>query len=141
MSDCPLCADDGGLLLHRDALYRVVRVTDTPAHPVFYRVIVNSHVAEMSELPREQRIALMEAVNTVETVLRRELRPAKINLASLGNVVPHLHWHVIARFEGDAQWPAPIWAPAQREGALRPLLVPLAALDASICAALVQGAP
>ena len=50
--------------------------------------------------------------------MRRVLRPAKINLASLGNVVPHLHWHVIARFADDACFPAPIWAPARREAAV-----------------------
>ena len=49
-------------------------------------------------------------VYQVEAAMRQVFRPAKINLASLGNVVPHLHWHVIARFENDANFPAPIWA-------------------------------
>jgi diadenosine tetraphosphate (Ap4A) HIT family hydrolase len=135
-SSCPLCSADGGLLIHRDALLRVVRVTDTPDHPAFYRVIVNAHVAEMSELPPAQAAALMNAVLQVERQLLAELRPAKINLASLGNVVPHLHWHVIARFADDAQFPAPIWAPPQRQRDLTGLLAKLPALDAALTQAL-----
>ena len=60
----------------------------------------------------------MNAVYRVEAAMRQVFRPAKINLASLGNVVPHLHWHVIARFDNDANFPAPIWAPAQRKAAM-----------------------
>lgn len=141
MTDCPLCASDGGLLLFRNALLRLVRVTDTPDHPAFYRVILNRHVAEFSQLPGAERVALMEAVTTVERLMIEWLQPTKINLASLGNVVPHLHWHVIARFADDAQFPAPIWAPAQRQrdtGALRSRL-PL--LDGALQAALAEAAP
>lgn len=135
---CPLCTDDGGHLLHRDALLRVVRVTDTPAHPAFYRVIVNAHVAEFSDLDATERLALMDAVVAVEQVLLRELAPAKINLASLGNVVPHLHWHVIARFADDAQFPAPIWAPAVRERFTGALLAQLPAVDEALRTRLSQ---
>jgi len=136
VSACPLCQADGGLLLHRDALLRVVRVTDTPAHPAFYRVILNAHVAEFSALPAPERQRLMDAVVAVEQVLIEQLRPSKINLASLGNVVPHLHWHVIARFADDAQFPAPIWASAVRERDTADLLSRLPALDAAVRAAL-----
>lgn len=138
MSDCPLCASDGGLLIHRDALLRVVRVLDTPDHPAFYRVILNRHVAEFSELPPPERTALMETVVRVERLLLAELKPAKVNVASLGNVVPHLHWHVIARFTDDAQFPAPIWAPAQRSRDVSGLQARLPALDAALLAALGQ---
>lgn len=136
MPNCPLCASDGGLLIHRDALLRVVRVLDTPEHPAFYRVILNRHVAEFSQLPTAERISLMEAVSTVERLLLSELQPAKVNLASLGNVVPHLHWHVIARFADDAQFPAPIWAPPQRTRDATALLARLPALDQALQAAL-----
>ena len=135
MTACPLCAEAGGVELFRDALLRVVRVTDTPAHPVFYRVIVQRHVAEFSELSRPEREQVMEAVVAVERVLLQLLKPTKVNLASLGNVVPHLHWHVIARAVDDAQFPAPIWAPAVRErnsAALAAWQEALPALDAAI---------
>lgn len=141
MNSCPLCAADGGLTIHRDALLRVVRVTDTPEHPAFYRVILNAHVAEFSTLAAPERARLMEAVVAVERVLIAALRPTKINLASLGNVVPHLHWHVIARFEDDAQFPAPIWAAAQRSrpaAALQALQAQLPALDEKVGVALAS---
>jgi diadenosine tetraphosphate (Ap4A) HIT family hydrolase len=57
----------------------------------------------------------MAIVFAVEQVLRELLQPEKINLASLGNQVPHLHWHVIPRFSDDAHFPDPIWAPRKRE--------------------------
>jgi diadenosine tetraphosphate (Ap4A) HIT family hydrolase len=55
------------------------------------------------------------------------MNPDKINLASLGNVVPHLHWHVIPRFADDAHFPSPVWAQAQRPSSQvdqRALLLP-----------------
>ncbi len=128
-------------MIHRDALLRVVRVTDTPEHPAFYRVILNAHVAEFSALAAPERARLMDAVVAVERVLIGALRPAKINLASLGNVVPHLHWHVIARFEDDAQFPAPIWAAAQRNRAtqaLQALQAQLPALDGQLARAVAS---
>lgn len=133
--DCPLCREEGGLLLLRRPLWRVVRVMDTPAFPAFYRLIWNAHVAEFSDLSAAERLACMEAVSAIEQVLRERLQPTKINLASLGNVVPHLHWHVIARFAEDSHFPNPIWGEARRPVALPPGL-DLPALDAAVLAAL-----
>lgn len=109
---CPLCRDEGGDLLWRDGFLRVVLAPE-PDHPGFCRVILNRHVAEMTDLDEVERIRLMRAVFSVEQALRECLAPDKINLASLGNVVPHLHWHVIARFRDDRHFPATVWsAPA-----------------------------
>lgn len=110
---CELCAGDGGALVWRNAELRVIQAAE-PEFPAFYRVVWNAHVAEMSDLGAGPQARLMAAVLAVEQVLREVLAPAKINLASLGNMVPHLHWHVIARDRADSRWPAPVWAPAQR---------------------------
>lgn len=83
--------------------------------PAFYRVVWNEHVSEFSDLPAADRALCMDAVVRVERVLRERLAPTKINLAALGNMVPHLHWHVIARFDWDSRFPAPVWSPARRE--------------------------
>ena len=115
MSTCALCQEDGGLVLVRQADWRLVRALDTPAFPATYRVIWNTHVAEWTDLDVEQRRRCMDAVSQVEVLMREHLAPTKINLASLGNVVAHVHWHVVARFDWDSHFPAPIWAPAQRE--------------------------
>jgi diadenosine tetraphosphate (Ap4A) HIT family hydrolase len=83
--------------------------------PAFYRVVWEDHVAEFSQLSRAERHECMDVVATVEDALLHHLRPVKANLAALGNVVPHLHWHVIARFDWDSRFPAPVWATAQRQ--------------------------
>lgn len=139
MTRCELCEQEGGIPVFRNEVLRVIRAQDTD-HPAFYRVIWNAHVAEWTDLPPPDRSRIMQAVAKVEVVLRQALQPTKVNLASLGNVVPHLHWHVIARFDWDARWPAPVWAPKQREvpDASARLPLSLEALDAHVAAALTQ---
>ena len=112
--DCALCRGDGGVLVVRTPPLRVVLVDD-PDYPAYLRVIWNAHVTEMSDLAEPERARLLAAVHAVETALRETVAPDKINLASLGNQVPHLHWHVIARFTDDAHFPQPIWAARQRD--------------------------
>jgi diadenosine tetraphosphate (Ap4A) HIT family hydrolase len=124
---CPLCSEDGGTLVWRGERLRVIRA-DEAGYPAFYRVVWNAHVAEFSELAAPDRAHCMDAVVAVEQALREHLSPTKINIAALGNMVPHLHWHVIARFDGDSHFPAPVWAAARRGGD--------AALEASVRAAL-----
>jgi diadenosine tetraphosphate (Ap4A) HIT family hydrolase len=109
---CELCSTDGGEVLYRDAELRIVAVTgaDGATYRGFCRVIWNAHVKEMTDLAVTDRSALMKTVFKLETILRAELNPEKMNIASLGNMTPHLHWHVIPRFTGDATFPRPIWA-------------------------------
>lgn len=140
---CPLCDTDGGQVVARAPKFRVVRVVDgdeARRFPAFYRLIWTDHVAEFSDLGDTDRHACMDAVTEIERILRSLLRPTKVNLASLGNVVPHLHWHVIARFEDDSHFPAPVWATSQRSeppgGVVARLAQPLHAVDAAIAQAL-----
>lgn len=111
---CELCEGPGGVLLWQDARLRVVRVED-PDHPSFCRVIWNRHVKEFTDLPAADREYSMHVVCAVELSLRHLVKPDKINLASLGNMTPHLHWHVIPRFADDRHFPNPVWGAAQRE--------------------------
>ncbi len=115
-TECELCAHPGGDLLWEDALCRVVRVTDSSAaaFPGFCRVVLQRHVAEMSDLSPTDAHHALDILLATERAVRRSVRPDKINLASLGNMVPHLHWHVIPRWQDDSHFPAPIWAGAQR---------------------------
>jgi len=92
-----------------------VIVVDDANYPGFCRVIWHDHVREMSDLSRGDRLLLNEAVFLVEQAVREVMQPLKVNVASLGNVVPHLHWHIIARYADDAHFPAPVWAQAVRE--------------------------
>jgi diadenosine tetraphosphate (Ap4A) HIT family hydrolase len=110
---CPLCDEAGGELVWQDARLRVI-VAHEPDYPGFCRVIWRDHVAEMSDLAAEDAEHVMRTVLRVERVLREVMAPAKINLAALGNQVPHLHWHVIPRYADDAHFPSPVWAPKRR---------------------------
>ncbi|MFN9726290.1 HIT family protein [Acidovorax sp.] len=137
---CPLCAEEGGSLIWRGERVRVIRPQEA-GFPAFYRVVWNAHVAEFSDLSPSDRAHCMEAVACVEAALREHLAPAKVNLAALGNMVPHLHWHVIARFEGDSHFPSPVWAAAQRDRNLAQeerQTARLPALEAALCQALAQ---
>ncbi|MGK2950767.1 MAG: HIT family protein [Thiobacillus sp.] len=111
---CPLCDAPGGTLLWQDAFCRVV-LADEPDYPGFLRVIVNAHVKEMTDLSAADQQKLMRVVFAAETALREVMAPDKINLASLGNVVPHLHWHVIPRFANDPHFPNPVWGQKLRD--------------------------
>lgn len=102
-------------MLWQDARCRVVLV-DEPDYPGFCRVIWNTHIREMSDLPAADREHCMYVVSAVERILRAALHPDKINLASLGNMVAHLHWHIIPRFADDPHFPQPIWGSRQRPG-------------------------
>ena len=118
---CPICTADNEDILLQTPNLRVIAVHNETATPAFCRVIWNNHIAEMTDLSAAERAEIMEMVYKVEAAMRQVFRPAKINLASLGNVVPHLHWHVIARFENDANFPTPIWAaPARGHGMTLP---------------------
>lgn len=119
---CPLCHATGGELLYQDEKLRVVWVTDEPDYPWFIRVIWQQHVAEMTDLSAEDRNYLLSWVWKVEQAMREVAMPDKINLASLGNMVPHLHWHLIARYQTDRHFPAPIWAPAPDRPYQRPTI-------------------
>ncbi|MBB3212812.1 diadenosine tetraphosphate (Ap4A) HIT family hydrolase [Herbaspirillum sp. Sphag1AN] len=110
---CELCESHGGELLFDGGRYRVVLIDDA-AYPGFCRVIWNAHVKEMTDLTTADRTLLMAAVWAVEAAQREVLQPEKINLASLGNMTPHVHWHVIPRYVDDVQFPSPIWADARR---------------------------
>ncbi|MHB8254040.1 MAG: HIT family protein [Acidiferrobacter sp.] len=80
----------------------------------FCRVVWRAHVREMTDLQRTEQHHLLDVVLGVESVLREHLLPAKMNIASLGNQVPHLHWHVIPRFLDDPFFPDTIWSAPQR---------------------------
>lgn len=110
---CTLCVASAEQVLWRDAQLRIVLVDDA-YYGGFCRVIWQAHVREMTDLAPAARAHLMQAVWAVERSLREYLLPAKINLASLGNQVPHLHWHVIPRYTDDPHFPSPIWTAPKR---------------------------
>jgi diadenosine tetraphosphate (Ap4A) HIT family hydrolase len=117
MKNCVLCSDlkpDEGQLIWRGDDCRIISVND-PDLPGFCRVIWNHHVAEMTDLSYGEREHLMSLVFVVEEAIRHVMKPAKVNLAALGNMVPHIHWHVIPRFTDDAFFPGSVWSARVRD--------------------------
>ncbi|RII26393.1 MAG: HIT family protein [Geobacter sp.] len=117
MSNCPMCTkwsdepelriaelDHCYVLLNRDQFF-----------PGYCFVFTKDHVTELFHLEREVRTAVMEEVTVVAAALYRLLQPAKINYELLGNMVPHMHWHLVPRFTTDPLWPRPIWAEPHTE--------------------------
>jgi diadenosine tetraphosphate (Ap4A) HIT family hydrolase len=105
-------------MLWQNDLCRVVRA-DEPDYPGFVRVILKRHAREMTDLEPAERDGLMTVVFAVEAAVRETMRPDKMNLASLGNMTPHVHWHVIPRYADDRHFPGPVWAQPKRERAPR----------------------
>ena len=130
---CELCDRVGGELLWQGERCRIVHV-DEPGYVGYCRVIWEAHVKEMTDLEADDRTHLMEVVFAVESVLREQLEPLKINLASFGNAVPHVHWHIVPRFADDPHFPEPVWGRLQRPG--RPRKHDVAALASALTAAL-----
>lgn len=114
MSRCVFCRSDGGEVIWRNDLCRVVLPVE-PDYPGFLRVVLNAHVKEMTDLAASDRAEVMRVVFAVEAAIRQVMRPDKINVANLGNKVPHMHWHVVPRFIDDPHFPNPVWSLKRRE--------------------------
>lgn len=114
---CDLCklleAPAEGVIIWGDELLVVINV-DEAEYPGYTRVVWREHVREMTDLTAAQRQHVMAVVWAVEDAQRAVMAPHKINLASFGNMTPHVHWHVIPRYTDDAHFPQPTWAPVQR---------------------------
>ena len=116
--NCALCKEElkpeEGQVIWRGDDCRVILVND-PDLPGFCRVIWNHHVAEMTDLSYGEREHLMSLVFAVEEAVRHVMHPDKMNVAALGNVVPHIHWHVIPRFKDDVFFPGSVWSQRVQE--------------------------
>lgn len=71
---------------------------------------------EFSECTREEKEAIWNALDIIEKEMLKYFKPHKINIASFGNMLPRVHWHIMARFNDDSYFPEPMWGAKQREG-------------------------
>ncbi len=126
MVDCDLCKPSPHHILWQDDFCRVVLLNDAD-YPAYCRVELLEHIKEMTDLPPLQRAKMMKTVFAVELALREVTLADKINLASLGNKTPHVHWHVIPRFENDKHFPHSHWGEALRKG--QPFILDSATLE------------
>lgn len=77
--------------------------------PGYVLLVLRRHVTELYELPAPERATLMEEVSRVAQALAGIFRPVKMNYELLGNLVPHIHWHLVPRLATDPALRSPIW--------------------------------
>ncbi|MHC3993853.1 HIT family protein [Thiomicrolovo sp. ZZH C-3] len=82
------------------------------------KIFVRRSVREFSECTAEEKTAIWDALDVIEREMLSYYRPEKINIASFGNMLPQVHWHIMARFKEDSYFPEPMWGPVQRDGSL-----------------------
>lgn len=96
------------------ALSRVLLMNDA-RFPWLILVPRRPEVRELHDLGPDDQAALWAEIDAASRVFNRLIHPRKLNVAAIGNMVPQLHVHVVARFEDDAAWPAPVWGFGTRE--------------------------
>ncbi len=89
-----------------------VRLMDDANHPWLVLVPRIADVTELIDLDAAQRMQLTAEIDATSRALKTLFKPDKLNIAALGNMVPQLHVHVIARFHNDIAWPRPVWGVA-----------------------------
>ena len=82
------------------------------------KIFTNENYKELSKCPNEIRVEIFETLNILEKLMIEYYNPEKINLASFGNYLPHVHFHIMARFKEDSYFPEPMWGKKQRDGKL-----------------------
>ncbi len=85
-----------------------VRLCNNSAFP-WVMLIPNTSVTEIVDLSPADQQTLMQEICLASTVMRQLYAPKKLNIASIGNAVPQIHVHVVARYEDDGAWPRPVW--------------------------------
>lgn len=86
-----------------------LRLMDQSLFPWVILVPKNENITEIIDLSDADQQLLIQEISQVSRALKQLTHAEKLNVAALGNVVPQLHIHIIARFANDAAWPAPVW--------------------------------
>lgn len=104
----------------------LIRIEVHAASVPWLKVFVQRTAREFSDCTPAEKQAVFEALDIIETAMIDYYRPEKINIASFGNMLPQVHWHIMARFKNDTHFPEPMWGVQQREAVLPlPPLAPL----------------
>lgn len=122
MNDCSMCQrwDSDADLRIIEMPHSYLVLNRDQFFPGYTLLFTKQHVTELFQLDRTVRSGLMEEVSAVAQALYGIYSPAKINYELLGNMVPHIHWHIVPRFATEALWPRPIWTEPHDEVFLGP---------------------
>ena len=95
-----------------------IKIEIEPSEIPWLKIFTQDAYKEMSEVPKEIKIEIYDLLDTIEKEMINYYSPQKINIASFGNYMPHVHWHIMARFLEDSYYPEPMWGSKQRESSL-----------------------
>jgi diadenosine tetraphosphate (Ap4A) HIT family hydrolase len=120
--NCPMCTrwQDEPELRIAEFEHCYVQLNRDQFFPGYVLLFSKDHVTELFHLAPSVRSALIEEVNRVAEALHQVYTPTKMNYELLGNMVPHMHWHLVPRFTDDPLWPRPIWSEPHQEKQLNP---------------------
>lgn len=106
--------------MHKAVIYEntLIRVEIEVSEIPWLKVFSTAQRKEFSECSSEEKMMIFKALDLIEKEMLSYYQPVKINLASFGNYVPQVHWHIMARFQEDSFFPEPMWGQKQREGRL-----------------------
>jgi diadenosine tetraphosphate (Ap4A) HIT family hydrolase len=112
MHTCPMCSKwhDEPHLRVAELEHCLVMLNGDQFFPGYTFVFTRNHVTELFHLDQSVRAAVMEEVSAVAAALYKLFQPDKMNYELLGNMVPHMHWHLVPRYAHDPLWPRPIWS-------------------------------
>jgi diadenosine tetraphosphate (Ap4A) HIT family hydrolase len=121
-NNCPMCSrwDSDADLRIAELPHSYVILNRDQFFPGYTLLFTKVHATELFHLDRDARTGLMEELSSVAEALCTIYTPAKINYELLGNMVPHIHWHIVPRFTSEPLWPRPIWAEPHEELSLSP---------------------
>jgi len=95
-----------------------IRIEIEESEIPWLKIFTQHPYKEMSEVPPEIKFEIYTLLDIIEKEMIAYYAPDKINIASFGNYVPHVHWHIMARFKEDSYFPEPMWGSKQREATL-----------------------
>ena len=95
-----------------------IRVEIEESEIPWLKIFTQCERREFSECTLEEKSTIFEALDVIEKEMLTYYQPAKINIASFGNYVPLVHWHIMARFKEDSYFPEPMWGSKQRDASL-----------------------
>lgn len=93
---------------------KTIRIEVQESQIPWLKIFTQYPYKEMSEVPKDIRLEIYEILHTIELEMISYYQPEKINIASFGNYLPHVHWHIMARFKNDTHFPEPMWADSKR---------------------------
>lgn len=110
--ECPLCskvANTRNEMRIKELVVSTAFLEENQAYRGYSIVVYNTHETSLENLPQENRTQFYRDMLEISSAIVKAFRPDKMNYELLGNLVPHLHWHIVPRYKTDPCWGYPIW--------------------------------